>query len=204
MKKLVFFFCFTLITAILSGQDYETVRNAFAQSYAHEKEGEYKKAIDDLKAVYSEDSFPINIRLGWLSYMGGFFTESIAYYQKSINLKPLALDAKFGFVYPTSAMGNWESVKKQYKDILAIDPQNTIANYRMGSIHYGNEEYETALKYFEKVVNLYPFDYDALVMYAWTHLQLGKYREAEVLFNQALMNQPDGQSAQEGLEALGD
>lgn len=202
MKKLVFVMCFALTAGLLAGQDYEEVRNAFAQSYAHEKEGEYKQAIDDLKAVYQEDSFPINIRLGWLSYMGGFFTESIAYYQKSINLKPLALDAKFGYVYPTSAMGNWDQVKKQYRDILAIDPQNTLANYRIGSIYYGNGDYETALKHFEKVVNLYPFDYDALVMYAWTNLQLGKYREAEVLFNQALMNQPQGQSALEGLKAL--
>ena len=72
----------------------------------------------------------------------------------------------------------------------------------MGSIHYGNGDYETALKHFEKVVNLYPFDYDALVMYGWTNFQLGKFREAEVLFNQALMNQPEGQSAKEGLEAL--
>jgi len=202
MKKLVFVMYFALTAGLLAGQDYEEVRNAFAQSYAHEKEGEYKQAIDDLKAVYQEDSFPINIRLGWLSYMGGFFTESIAYYQKSINLKPLALDAKFGYVYPTSAMGNWDQVKKQYRDILAIDPQNTLANYRIGSIYYGNGDYETALKHFEKVVNLYPFDYDALVMYAWTHLQLGKYREAEVLFNQALMNQPQGQSALEGLKAV--
>lgn len=202
MKKLVIVIALALVAGILSGQDYEKIRNAFAESYSHEKEGDYKKAIDDLKTVYQENSFMINIRLGWLSYMGGFFTESIAYYQKSINLKPLALDAKFGIIYPTSAMGNWEQVRKHYRDILAIDPQNTLANYRMGSIFYGNGDYETALSYFEKVVNLYPFDYDALVMYGWTHLQLGKLREAEVIFNQALMNQPEGQSAKEGLQAL--
>jgi len=202
MKKLVIISFVLLISGSLAAQDYEKIREAFAKSYTHEKEGDYKKAIDDLKTVYLESSFAINIRLGWLSYMGGFFTESIAYYQKSINLKPLALDAKFGIIYPTSATGNWDQVKKQYRDILAIDPQNTYANYRMGSIYYGNGEYDTALNYFEKVVNLYPFDYDALVMFGWTQLQLGKTREAEVLFNQALMNQPEGQSAREGLEAL--
>ena len=202
MKKLVLFPLAMFIALMLPAQDYQKIQDAFAESYTHEKEGDYKKAIDDLKAVYNEDSFPLNIRLGWLSYMGGFFTESIAYYQRAINLKPLALDAKFGYVYPTSAMGNWDQVKKQYRDILEIDPQNTLANYRLGSIYYGNGEYETALKHFEKVVNLYPFDYDALVMYGWTQLQLGKFREAEVLFNQALMNQPSGQSAKEGLEAL--
>jgi tetratricopeptide (TPR) repeat protein len=186
----------------VEAQDYQKIREAFSQSYTYEKEGDYDKAIETLKAVYSEDSFPINLRLGWLSYMSGFFNESMAYYQKSISIKPLALDAKYGYVYPASAIGNWEQVKKQYHDILAIDPQNTIANYRMGSISYGNGDYEAALKYFEKVVNLYPFDYDSLVMLAWTHFQLGKLREAEVLFNQALMNQPDGQSAMEGLEVL--
>lgn len=204
MKKIVLIVLLAGVGLFISGQDYEAIHEAFEKSYTAEKDGDYRKATDYLKAVYDESSFPINIRLGWLSYMNGMFTESLAYYQRAINLKPLALDAKFGYVYPASSMGNWEAVKKQYSDILTIDPQNTVANYRMGSIHYGNEEYETALKYFEKVVNLYPFDYDALVMYAWTHLQLGKYREAEVLFNQALMNQPDGQSAQEGLEALED
>ena len=201
MKKTIIL-VLLLCTGGLQGQDYKKIQYAFSESYTHEKEGDYKKAIDDLKAVYSEDSFPLNIRLGWLSYMGGFFTESLAYYQRSINLKPLALDARFGYVYPASAMGKWEQVKKQYTEILEIDPQNTTANYRLGSIHYGNGDYETALKHFEKVVNLYPFDYDALVMYGWTNFQLGKFREAEVLFNQALMNQPEGQSAKEGLEAL--
>ncbi len=202
MKKTIFILALAAWAGSLQAQDYQKIRNAFSESYTHEKEGDYKKAIDDLKTVYNEDSFPLNIRLGWLSYMGGFFTESMAYYQRSISLKPLALDARFGYVYPASAMGKWDQVKKQYLEILEIDPQNTTANYRLGSIYYGNGEYETALRHYEKVVNLYPFDYDALVMYGWTQFQLGKYREAEVLFNQALMNQPEGQSALEGLEAL--
>jgi hypothetical protein len=50
------------------------------------------------------------------------------------------------------------------------------------------------------VVNLYPFDYDGLVMYAWTNFQLKKYREAKVLFNKALMNTPTGSSAMEGIK----
>jgi tetratricopeptide (TPR) repeat protein len=191
-----------LITTVLKSQDYKTIQEAFSNSYAQEYTGEYVKAIESLKKVYSEDSYEINLRLGWLNYMGGFFTESIAYYQRCIDLKPLSLEAKFGYVYPASAIGNWEQVKKQYNDILKIDPQNTIANYRLGSIFYGNEDYTTALKYFEKVVNLYPFDYDGLNMYAWTNLKLGKLREAEVLFNKILMNRPSDSSALEGLNSI--
>lgn len=183
-------------------QDYKAIQLAFEKSYFYEYSGEYQKAIDLLKGVYIADSYEINLRLGWISYMAGFFTESTAYYQKAVEMKPLSIEAKLGIVYPASALGNWEQVKKQYNDILTIDPQNTIANYRMGSIYYGNEDYTTALKYFEKVVNLYPFDHDALLMFGWTNLKLGKLREAEVLFQKVIMNKPNDESAQEGLRMI--
>jgi tetratricopeptide (TPR) repeat protein len=131
--------------------------------------------------------------------MSGFFTESLSFYQKAITLKPMSVEAKLGYVYPASAMGKWEFVKKQYIDILALDSQNVTANYRLGSIYYGNEDYTTASKYFEKVVNLFPFDHDALLMYAWTNFKVGKTREAEVLFHKVLLNTPNDASALEGL-----
>jgi Flp pilus assembly protein TadD len=46
---------------------------------------------------------------------------------------------------------------------------------------------------------MYPFDYDNLVLYAWTNYQLGKLREAKVLFNKVLLNKPNDASAKEGL-----
>lgn len=203
LKNLLFSaFIGLVLMSSVQAQDYKAVQDAFEKSYLYEYSGDYSKAIDRLKEVYSEESYEINLRLGWLTYMAGFFTESTAYYQKAIELKPLSVEAKFGSVYPASALGNWEQVKKQYNEILAIDGQNTLANYRMGSIFYGNEDYTTALKYFEKLVNLYPFDYDGLLMYAWTNLKLGKFREAEVLFNKVLMNKPNDESALQGLELI--
>lgn len=203
IKKLASLFFLGLIFMFsLQAQDYKTIQDAFEKSYLYEYSGDYSKATDGLKAVYSEESYEINLRLGWLTYMAGFFTESTAYYQKAIELKPLSIESKFGYVYPASALGNWEQVKKQYTDILQIDNQNTLANYRLGSIYYGAEDYTSALQYFEKLVNLYPFDYDGLLMYGWTNLKLGKYREAEVLFNKVLMNNPNDKSAIQGLELI--
>jgi len=184
------------------GQDIKKIQTAFSESYTKEYMGDYTSAIQLLKNVYDENSYEVNLRLGWLTYMAGFFTESSAYYQKCMELKPISIEARFGYTYPASAMGNWELVKKQYKDILEIDPQNSVANYKLGSIYYGNEDYTNALKYFEKVVNLYPFDYDGLLMYAWTNLKLGKYREAEVLFNKVLMYKPNDKSAIQGLAEI--
>jgi len=180
-------------------QNFDSLETAFAQSYSDEYIGDYSKAIDDLKKVYDENSYETNLRLGWLTYMAGLFTESLSFYQKAIGLKPMSIEAKLGYVFPASATGKWELVKKQYSDILSIDPQNNTANYRLGSIYYGNEDFTTAIKYFEKVVNLYPFDHDALLMYAWSNLKIGKTKEAEVLFHKVLLNTPDDSSALEGI-----
>lgn len=188
--------------SLVQSQELNDIKAAFEKSYLLEYSGEYQKAIDLLKTVYREDSYEVNLRLGWLEYMGGFFTESLAHYQKAIDLMPLSIEARLGYVYPASALGNWEQVKNQYKNILEIDSQNSLVNYRLGSFYYGNEDYTTALKYFELVVNHYPFDHDALLMYAWTNLKLGKLREAEVLFHKVIMNNPNDESAMEGLRVI--
>ncbi|MEI6886290.1 MAG: tetratricopeptide repeat protein, partial [Bacteroidota bacterium] len=67
------------------------------------------------------------------------------------------------------------------------------------SIFYGRKDYAKAEKYLEKVVNLYPFDFDAMILYAWTNFKLGKLREAQVLFNKALLMRPKDAGALEGL-----
>ncbi len=194
------FFVFLFFSKSLMAQDYQTELKAFQESYLFEASGETQKAIAALKKVYRENSYEINLRLGWLSYQAGLFTESLAFYNKSINLKPLSIEAKFGYIYPASAMGNWDQVVNQYQKILKISPNNTVANHRLGLIYYGREEYDKAYKLFEKVVNLYPFDHDALLMFGWTNLKMHKVREAKVLFQKALLNTPGGSSALEGLD----
>ncbi len=183
-------------------ENYKAIQEAFENSYSLEKKADYTNAIAALKAVYSEDSYEINLRLGWLNYLSGLFTESSAYYQKCIKLRPMAIEAKLGYVLPAAAIGNWDQVMAQYEDILKIDPQNTLVNYRVGMIYYGRSDYPTAEKYFEKVVNLFPFDYDSNIMYAWTEYKLGKLREAQVLFNKSLMMRPGDSSATEGLNLI--
>jgi len=199
LATLLFLFC---SLTLFSQTNYTLQQDAFSKSQAYESRGNFMDAITEMKKIYQEDSYEINLRLGWVTYLAGQFTESSAYYQKAINLKPYAVEAKFGFVNPASALGNWDQVINQYNEILTIDPQNTIANYRMGSIYYGRKDYIKAEKYLEKVVNLYPFDYDSMVLYAWTNYKIGKLREAQVLFNKVLLNRSKDPSALEGLSLI--
>jgi Tfp pilus assembly protein PilF len=180
----------------------EKTINAFEASYEQEKEGNYLQAADALKEVYEEDAYEINLRLGWLYYLGGEMDLSETHYRKAVKLRPYAIEPQLGLAYPLSSQGKWDEIEKMYLKILEMDPQNTLVNYRMGLICYNRGEYEKADRYLEKVLNLYPFDYDTVLLSAWTKLRLQKFREAKILFHKTLMASPGDASALEGLAIL--
>lgn len=192
----------TTMSVNLAAQDFTKLSAAFAESYAKEKEGKYADATKPLKAMYDEKSYEVNLRLGWLTYLQGQFSESIGYYSKAVELMPYAIEPRLGIVLPASAMGNWGSVVEQYNKILSIDPNNTLVLYRMGMISYENKDYQKAYTYFQKVVNLYPFDYYSVLMLGWTNYQFGKTKEAKILFQKALLYDPTSASAKEGLSLI--
>ncbi len=185
--------------ALFAQVNFAQVHEAFTKSYALESQGNYKSAADQIKSVYQDNSYESNLRLGWLNYMGGNFKESIAFYQKSMDLMPYANEAKFGYIFPISALGRWDEVITVYDAILKSSPHNTKALYYLGTIYYNRGQIDKSIKLFEQVVDLYPFDYDGLLMYAWCNLKLGKKKDAKLLFQKVLLNKPNDTSAKEGL-----
>ncbi len=185
-----------------SSVPYDDLQNAFKLSYKYESEGNFPAAIDALKKVYLSNNYEINLRLGWLCYLNKKYSESMDYYKIAMNLMPYAIEAKLGYTYPLSAIEDWSKVADTYIEILKIDPNNTIVLYRLGLIYYYRPDYQKAYECFEKIVNLYPFDYYSNLMLAWTSYQLGKGKEAEILFKKVLLISPDDSSALEGLNLL--
>ena len=200
LKKIIL----TLIVFTFAGradyaQEFNKKLDAFQKSYTEEAKKQYPAAINSLKSVYDEKSYEINLRLGWLNYLAGNHNESKTYYSRAVSLMPYAVEAKMGIVYPLAALGNMNEVIAQYEKILEITPNYSLPLFRLGLIYYEKGDYDKALNYFDKVVNMWPFDYDGLVMLGWTYFKLNNSREARVLFQKALLNTPDGKSALEGL-----
>ncbi len=202
MKKALFIKLLLLNFVIYGQVSQEKLELAFSQSYSYEKNGDYSQAVKVLKDVYNEKSYEVNLRLGWITYLQGNYTESASYYNKAIQLMPLSEEARLGFVLPASAMGNWDAVIREYLKIIENNPNQTTILYRLGNIYYARNDFNKAYTYFEKLVNLYPFSYDGLLMFAWTNLKLGKYKEAKILFQKVLLLSPDDTSAKEGLSLI--
>lgn len=194
------------MTMLLAGSLFvrgqEALQSAFANSYAQESTGNYAGAIHSITSVYNAKSYECNIRLAYLKYMYGSHKESMVLYQKAIDLMPYAVEPKLGYVYPAAALGNWDEVVKQYQAILKIDEKNSAVNYKLGVIYYNRKKFTQAYPLFERVVNLYPFDYDGLLMFAWTNYRMGKLPQAKLLFKKVLLISPNDQSAQEGLSLI--
>ena len=115
---------------------------------------------------------------------------------------PAATEPLWGLLNPYLAKEDWLNAEKVYLDILKLDPKNSVVNYRLGLIYYYRKNYKMAQKYFDVALNLYPFDYDTMLMSAWTNYFLGKNSEAKVLFNKVLLYSPNDASALEGLALI--
>lgn len=187
---------------ISNAQTDAALQKAFSESYTQEYYKKYPEAIAALSKVTDENSYELNLRLGWLYYNNKNYSQSAKNYQKAASLKPYSIEAKLGLVKPLAVLESWDAVMQQYEEILKIDPQNYTANYWAGNIYYNRKKYDAASKHFEKLVNLYPFDYDANHMLAWTYLNQGKNNDAKILFNVALLIKPADASCLAGLAKI--
>lgn len=175
------------------------LQKAFSESYTYEYDGKYAAATQPLMKYYNEKSYELNLRIGWLNYLQKNYTASRDYYRKAAGLKPYSVEARLGLAKPLAALESTDELLKTYEEILKIDPQQITANYWAGVIHYNRKRYEQASRHFERMVNLYPFDYDANHMLGWTYLQLGRTAESRLLFQKALLIRPGDPSALNGL-----
>lgn len=171
----------------------------FAASYEFASNSDNKNAAAELQKIYDRKSYFINLRLGWLMFQAGLHNESLNYYKIAMEIMPGSVEAKLGALLPLEAMGNVSEQKALCETILGIDPQNTTVLYKLGYIHYQKKDYDKALPFFEKLVKLYPFSYDGLFMYGWTHYQLGKLTESREIFYKVLCLSPGNQSVMQAL-----
>ena len=202
-SRLILVFIFLSLTQTIRAQNSKfIVSEAFSQSYASESKKNYQQAINDLMAVYDENSYEINVRLGWLYYYLEAYEVSKKYYGIAVQLNPNSVEGRLGLVLPASALANWDLVLQQYLEILKIDDLNSTVNYFTGLIFYNKSEFGNAEKYFEKVYQHYPFNYDTAIVLAITKQKLKKESDAKNLYMKALLLYPGDQTALEGLKSL--
>lgn len=182
--------------SVASAQVYPS--KVFENSYKMEASGDYAGAINALTSLYGHD-YHKNSRLGWLYYLDKKYDLSEKHYNIAISSRPKAVEPLLGLCYPLEVLQKTDQLETVYKKILSIDPSNSKINYALGNIYYYRKNFTLAEKYFDKGLEMYPYNYYFTLMSAWTKYFLGKKTEAKNLFNTVLIISPDDSSAKEGL-----
>lgn len=198
LKKSIVLALFISVQFVVA-QDQKTLQDAFSKSYTLEAGLKYNEGVELLKGLNAFNNYPVQLRLGWLYYLGKRYEESNVAYKKASIIMPASIEPLNGITTILAAQSKWAELEENYLAILRIDPKNSQTNFRLGQIYYNKKEFAKAEKYFNVSLNLYPFDYDAMLMSAWTYYFLGKYGEAKELFNEVLLYKPSDASAKDGL-----
>lgn len=198
MKKIIVCLSLVLFTCGLKSQSSEL---AFSKSYSFEYETQYAKAITALTDLHV-DSYQIDLRLGWLYYLSKDYVKAEQCYKKAIAFEPTSIEARFGVVLPLSAVSNWNYVLTTYLEVVKLDPNNSIANYRIASIFYARKDYVNAKSYVAKVLKLYPFDYDSNLLSGKILMAQAKNADAKKYITKALEYNPQSEEAKTALKKL--
>lgn len=198
MKRILTIILFLFVQTLIA----QNTADAFSKSYVNESNKKYQKAIDNMLTIENTNKYSVNYRLGWLYYLNGMYNKSKSYYTRAIAQEKNSVEAKFGLIYPVSAMQNWNEVIQLYTEILIIDKKNSKANYRLAYIYYMRKDWSKTEQYLKKVLKLYPFDYDTNILLGSTYVKSGKIKEAKTVLQTALEYNPNSVDAKAILKAL--
>lgn len=175
---------------------------AYAKSYEQEYAQDYNKAIDEMQVIYSENSYDVNLRMGWLNYASGEYLKSKKFYLKAIGLAKKSVEARLGLINVLAALQNWNEVLSTYEEILSIDPNNSNANYQVAVIYFIRKDYSKSESYAMKAHDLYPFDYSSNVLLGKIKIQLGDKATAKKYLHAALNYSPSATEVSDLLKNL--
>lgn len=182
----------------------QPVPELYRQSYALEAKGDAAgalKAMDGVAAAGVTD-YTATLRRGWLLYLVGRYTESVAAYGKAMALEPKAVEPKLGAMLPAMALRRWKDAEKLGADVLAVSPGDYLALSRTAFIHYQQSRWDQAERFYKQALTLYPAVVEMQLGLAWTQLKQGKKAEARAGFERVLQVAPDSTSAREGIAEL--
>lgn len=172
----------------------------FRQSYALEAESKYEQALAHMEQVHTSDSsdYVSALRVGWLRYLLGRYTDSEAAYREVILLKPAAIEPKLGIMLPLMAQRKWKEAEVMGYKVLDLAPSESIAMGRMAYVQFMLGNFQQALVFYEMVLEQYPSNAEMRAGRAWSLLKLGRNDQAREEFDRVLRFAPDLETAQQG------
>lgn len=129
--------------------------------------------------------------------------EAIKVFTAGLEELPENGDLLYARAMTAERMGNYKSMERDLKRILARDPDNVDALNALGySLADHTRRYKEALNYIKRALELRPDNYFVLDSMGWVHYRLGHYKEAVQYLRRALDASSDSEIAAHLTEVL--
>lgn len=169
------------------------IRDSYHRSYRYEKTQDYDDAIKTLLTVSQAypEGYTVNLRLGWLYYLAGKFTNAQKHYETAMKVAPYSLDAKLGYTLPLMAREQYKDVELFTRQVLAIDPANYTGNLRLAFALRMQAKLDQAEQVLVGMLLLYPTDVKYLTELGLVHVARGSRDAARGVFREVLVLDPE-------------
>ena len=188
--------CTELILICAAGMLFATgsyaASNLWADSYYLESQGKYDAAAKVLQSELAKrpaDEFVV-LRVAWLKYLAGNYSQAASDYQHALNLNPKSLDARLGLILPMLAQKRWREAGQLAGQVLEIAPWNYYAHVRLMSAEEGQEKWGVLAQHAKEVSIRYPSDATVLVYLARAEAKQGNKAEAQAAYRKVLQRIP--------------
>lgn len=164
----------------------------WTESYRLESIGQFQQARDVLEPFAKEQPNVeyVMLRMGWLSYLGGAYSQSIKQYQAALSLNARSIDAKLGLMLPLLAQQRWKEAEIYGEQVLAVAPWNYYAHLRLMVSDEGQRHWQALLQRAQQLHQRFPTDTTTLVYLARAQHWLGNQEGARTTYRQVLQRYP--------------
>jgi tetratricopeptide (TPR) repeat protein len=134
-------------------------KSTITDSYNAETAKNYTRALQIMEEIAATDTtdefFPL--RIGWLQYLLGRYSDAIISYTKSNNIAH-SLDAQTGIVNCQLALGKWDNARDLADQILKSYPQNAVILGKAAYAAYMKQDYRGAADYYLAILKTSSYD----------------------------------------------
>jgi len=146
----------------------------------------FERAADALP-----DRADIAYGLGVALQAGGDTGAAVAAWQRAAALDPDHQDACFNMAKGLNELGRDEQARAVYATLLALNPGHLAGLYNLANLNFRGDDFAEAAVLFERLVGHAPKHLDGWINLGMTCKALGRLKDAEAAYQQALSLDPD-------------
>lgn len=177
---------------LMGGAEFDDIKTQYFKSYDYEQMGKYTEAIKSLSPLYQKypKGYTLNLRFGWLFYLGKKYNDAIRYYKEASLINPYALDPKLGLIRVYLDTDSFDKAQVVAYELIKIDYYNYYANLYVIQALIAQKKYEIATEIINKMLALYPTDISYLEQLAIVYKKT-KSKYLEPLYEDILILDPN-------------